>query len=134
MCATTCKRERGNRGPQNAEELFDMRHSQLRNVIERIFGVMKARYKIITYPRPFRMKSQVRVVAALCVLHNILDDFNEEEDSAVDNAPIAAPEDESASDVSDHIYSISTTDVQQAARKRNDIAQAMWNDYYARRQ
>ena len=60
---------RGNRGPQNAQELYNMRHSQLRNVIERIFSVMKARFKILTHPCPFRMKSQVRVVAALCVLH-----------------------------------------------------------------
>ena len=89
-----------------------MRHSQLRNVIERISGVMKARYKIITYPCLFQMKLQVCVVAAFCVLHNILDDFNGEEESAVDNAAIAAPEDERAGDVSDHIYSISTTKVQ----------------------
>ena len=47
----------GSHGPQSAEELFNLRHSQLRNVIERIFGVMKARYKILTYPRPFQMKA-----------------------------------------------------------------------------
>jgi len=29
------------KGPQNARELFNHRHSSLRNVIERTFGVLK---------------------------------------------------------------------------------------------
>ena len=41
---------------------------------------MKARYKILIYPRPFKMKAQIRVVAPLCVLHNILGTFGEEEE------------------------------------------------------
>ena len=30
-----------NQKPENAKELFNLRHSSLRNVIERIFGVLK---------------------------------------------------------------------------------------------
>jgi len=33
-------------GPQNAKELFNHRHSSLRNVIERTFGVMRKRFLI----------------------------------------------------------------------------------------
>ena len=29
------------RGPENVEELFNHHHSSLRNVIERVFGVLK---------------------------------------------------------------------------------------------
>ena len=54
-----------------------MRHSQLRNVMERIFGVMKAGYKILTHRRPSRMESHVRVIITLCVLHNILNYYYE---------------------------------------------------------
>ena len=39
--------ERGNRRPQNKEELFNLRHSSLRNVIERTFGVLKKRFGIL---------------------------------------------------------------------------------------
>lgn len=60
--------------PQNKEELFNLRHCKLRNVIERVFGVLKRRFKILTTknPRPLCMKAQVRVVSVLTLLHNIL--------------------------------------------------------------
>lgn len=32
--------------PQNKEELFNLRHAQLRNAIERILGVVKCRFPI----------------------------------------------------------------------------------------
>jgi len=40
-------KEYSRRGPQDARELFNHRHSSLENVIERIFGVMKKRFSII---------------------------------------------------------------------------------------
>ena len=33
---------------ENAREVFNLRHSSLRNAIERIFGVLKKRFPIIT--------------------------------------------------------------------------------------
>jgi hypothetical protein len=48
---------KGSRRPQNKEELFNLRHAKLRNVIERIFRVMKARFKILTLLRAFKMKA-----------------------------------------------------------------------------
>ena len=69
-----------NKRPQNKEELFNLRHAKLRNVVERIFGVMKARFKILTIPRAFKLSAQARVVIALCTLHNILLSFNNKED------------------------------------------------------
>jgi hypothetical protein len=86
---------KGSRRPQNKEELFNLHYAKLRNVIERIFRVMKARFKILTLLRAFKMKAQAQVVAALCVMHNVLvsiqeennlrevDDIEEEEDEAV---------------------------------------------------
>ena len=35
------------KGPKNAKELFNLRHSSLRNVIERIFGVLKRQWQIL---------------------------------------------------------------------------------------
>src|SRR5689334_19273528 len=41
--------------PQNAKELFNLRHAQLRNVIERIFGVLKKRFAILNTPMQYPM-------------------------------------------------------------------------------
>ena len=72
--------ERSKARPKITKEPFNLRHAQLRNIVERIFGVLKERFKILTLPRFFKMDSQVKVVAALCVLHNILVNITEEDD------------------------------------------------------
>ncbi len=36
--------------PANKEELFNLRHAQLRNVVERVFGVFKQRFAILNAP------------------------------------------------------------------------------------
>ena len=63
-----------------------------------------------------------------------MNDFDEEEQVAADESAIAALKNESAGDDAEHIYNISTAEVQSAVIKRNAIAEAMWNDYCARRQ
>jgi hypothetical protein len=62
--------EYGARSPQNARELFNLRHSSLRVVVERAFGDLKNRFKILYY-KPFQpYKTQVNLVLACCILHN----------------------------------------------------------------
>ena len=62
------------RGPENAEELFNHRHSSLRNVIERTFGVLKKRFPIISgMTEPFFPVDTVsEIILACCILHNYL--------------------------------------------------------------
>jgi len=63
-------REYGTRNPQNLRELFNLRHSALRVFIERAFGALKNRFKIL-YNKPFHpYKTQVKLVIACCILHN----------------------------------------------------------------
>jgi len=45
-------REYGARSPQNPRELFNLRHSSLRVTVERAFGALKNRFKIL-YNKPF---------------------------------------------------------------------------------
>jgi len=62
------------RGPQNAKELFNHRHSSLRNVIEKTFGVLKKRFPIIasgTEPH-YDVDNMTQIVLACCILHNFL--------------------------------------------------------------
>jgi hypothetical protein len=121
---------KGGRRPQNKEELFNLRHAKLRNVIERIFGVMKARFKILTQLRAFKMKAQARVVAALCIIHNVLVNIQEEEDLG-EADDVEEEEDEDAQEYQSYI--ITARESRRAAAKRDEIAQAMWNDYQTRK-
>ncbi|WVZ62915.1 hypothetical protein U9M48_012606, partial [Paspalum notatum var. saurae] len=63
-------REFGTRRPQNARELFNLRHSAVRVTVERAFGALKNRFKIL-YNKPFHpYPTQVKLVLACCILHN----------------------------------------------------------------
>lgn len=58
--------------PRNRKELFNLRHAMLRNVVERIFGVVKRRFRILLLPPEYAMGIQVRIPPALCLVHNII--------------------------------------------------------------
>ena len=63
-------REYGVKSPQNPRELFNLRHSSLRVIVERAFGALKNRFRIL-YNKPFHpCKTQVKLVLACCILHN----------------------------------------------------------------
>ena len=70
-----------NRGPTKEEEWFNYRHSLLRNVIERCFGVLKARFLILRdMPYDFSVKTQKYIPTACCAIHNFtrMHDENDE--------------------------------------------------------
>ncbi|XP_042477251.1 putative nuclease HARBI1 [Macadamia integrifolia] len=67
--------------PSDKKELFNLRHSQLRNVIERSFGLLKSRFKILKNQPEYPFKTQARIVLACVLLHNhILTQNNVEEE------------------------------------------------------
>ncbi|CAL5406686.1 unnamed protein product [Camellia sinensis] len=45
------------RQPRNKKQMFNYRHSSLRNVIERCFGVLKARFPILRDMPPYSTKT-----------------------------------------------------------------------------
>jgi hypothetical protein len=62
--------EWGNNPVQN-EELFNFRHSSLRVTVERAFGALKRRFKILDDATPFfPCPTQVDIVVACCIIHN----------------------------------------------------------------
>ena len=61
-----------NEKPQNSKELFNLRHSSLRNVVERIFGVLKRKYRILQTPSEYSMDTQTRIILACTGLHNFV--------------------------------------------------------------
>ncbi|KAH6786904.1 hypothetical protein C2S52_006456 [Perilla frutescens var. hirtella] len=58
--------------PTTAEEFFNMKHSSARNVIERLFGLIKNRWAILRSPSYYPIKIQNRIIMACCLLHNFI--------------------------------------------------------------
>jgi hypothetical protein len=70
------------RNPENMKELFNLRHSSLRTIVERAFGVLKWRFAILRNGRRgFSIRTQINIVYACVALHNWLNiyggDFEE---------------------------------------------------------
>ena len=112
---------RGNRRPQNYNELYNLRHSSLRNAVERSFGIIKKRFPILTTMTSYPMEIQVDLVVKSCfMIHNFIrlnqgyedefDIWNEEPDRTGNN------------------YA-DEQNVQIAENLREEIAQQMWADY-----
>uniref|UniRef100_A0A453H7V7 Uncharacterized protein n=1 Tax=Aegilops tauschii subsp. strangulata TaxID=200361 RepID=A0A453H7V7_AEGTS len=60
--------------PQMAKELYNLRHSRARNVVERTFGLWKKKWSILRTQSFFDIKDQIQIINACCVLHNFARD------------------------------------------------------------
>jgi hypothetical protein len=118
--------------------LFNLRHSSLRNAIERIFGVLKKRFPILKKQLEYDYDIQVQLVNALCCLHNFIrrEGNGTEIDifGMLDDEELQAESDQSEDcgyaparhrDVTDR-------EKRMAKTMRDRIAQDMWNQYIAR--
>jgi hypothetical protein len=113
--------------PVNKEELYNLRHASARNVVERIFGVLKRRFVILTHPPEYSMEIQARIPPALAATHNFIRDHDGEEifdfDDPIDPQP--------------GFYGVLgngpawRAEVVRATSKRDHIASAMWRSYQA---
>ncbi|PKU66340.1 hypothetical protein MA16_Dca015245 [Dendrobium catenatum] len=54
------------------QELYNHRHSQLRNVVKMTFGIWKERFKVLTHMPQFPLTIQADIVLACAVLHNFI--------------------------------------------------------------
>ncbi|KAF7972769.1 hypothetical protein HWV62_16922 [Athelia sp. TMB] len=114
--------------PRSREELFNLRHASARNVIERIFGVLKRRYRILSIAPEFNLGIQSRIPCALAAVHNFIRAHDQElEDDIIDDSDDNRrggwdDPDEEAS------YRESAINEEPSAL-RDSIAQAMWEEY-----
>ena len=58
--------------PTTPKEIFNMRHSSARNVIERCFGILKARWEILKDNSYYPIEIKNRIIMACCLLHNYI--------------------------------------------------------------
>jgi hypothetical protein len=70
---------RSRRSYANYKELFNHRYAILRNHIERVIGVVKKRFPILKVRTHYPTESQVKILAAVVVFHNIIRRSNGEE-------------------------------------------------------
>ena len=72
------------RRPLTREERFNHAHAQLRNVIERAYGVLKARFPILKQMAPFPFVVQRDVVVACFAVHNFIRKYNIDDELFMD--------------------------------------------------
>jgi hypothetical protein len=122
--------------PANYKELYNLRHTSARNVVERIFGVIKHRWTILTRPPHYDMKVQAKIPSALVTLHNFIPEHDETDldrwiidEQAQDNLPGSRWEQEIDFGCLASSARVSAAEKRQAETMRDDIAKAMWDDY-----
>jgi hypothetical protein len=67
-------RHRRERAPQGKYEMVNYLHSSLRNVIERAFGVLKQKWRILKAMPSFSPRTQKHIIIACMALHNFIRD------------------------------------------------------------
>ena len=106
--------------PRTAQELFNLRHSSLRVTIERAFGALKNRWKILDQ-KPFHsFPTQVKFVLACCILHNWILQWGV--DKHVPNEEDVEPD-----DVVSNGHGVESFDNEGWKNKRLEWAQEMWD-------
>lgn len=116
--------------PRNAKELFNHRHSCLRNAIQKSFEVLRRRFPILKVAPQYAFHIQRDIVIAACVLHNLI--RREERNDWLFAAAAAAegPSSEDLPDLEDGPEMLaSPVEGQIASSLRDFIATAMWNDF-----
>lgn len=58
--------------PQDPEELFNLRHAQARNVVERIFGLFKRKFALMEAAPEYTIEMQAMFIPALGGIHNFI--------------------------------------------------------------
>ena len=118
----------------NAKELFNLCHAQARNVIERIFGVLKQRSRILLLPPHYQLYFQARIPAALCALQNFIQEIDQNE-GAIPTDPYQAaytpfPSDVNNDDSSGFIAEDEEEEGDSEVKlRRKNIANKMWKSY-----
>ena len=116
---------------QTKKELFNLRHS-LRNAIERVFDIMKRRFRILRTAFEHSIRTQVGLIYALTGLNNFIHQHNNGILDGIDSE-VTTEEAEVSDNVEDNDNSDDLDRVERGDKfmnaKREDIAIRMWVQY-----
>nr|XP_043624682.1 protein ALP1-like [Erigeron canadensis] len=119
--------------PTTPKEFYNMKHSSARNVIERCFGLLKGRWKILKDNSFYPIDTNIRIIMACCFLHNYIrqeieDDPQEMEDD-VDEGTGDGDGDGVGYGEEDNISSVETSN--KWTTFRNNLANTMFESWNA---
>ncbi|XP_076889545.1 uncharacterized protein LOC143540337 [Bidens hawaiensis] len=121
-------KEYSTRAPQNAKELFSLRHASLRNAIERASGVLKKSFPIIrsTSEPLYYCETQSDIFLSCCILNNFLleEDRDRDLEDEVKQEVLHGPQEEEGHNAR-NVHDGST----EYEQLRNSIATNMWTNY-----
>ncbi|XP_059654788.1 protein ALP1-like [Cornus florida] len=113
---------RRSRPPRGRKEVFNHRHSSLRNIIERCFGLLKMRFAILKAMPPYKFSTQVLIVMVCCTLHNFIRNQHQPDDLFDgDDLPQSDGEDD---EIVEHVPPAQRLEMDQLC---NTIADRIWN-------
>ena len=122
--------------PRTKEELFNLRHAQLQNAIERAFGVLRHRFRILNTAPEYSLDIQAQLILVLCALHNFIRHrANGEDDEFYRelNVPLEGSDQESGggvTGVNDQTQQSGyKLDTREMILDRDQRATKMWIDY-----
>ena len=118
--------------PNNKEKLFNLRHASARNVIKRIFGVLKRHFWILLLAPEYSMEIQACLPVALASIHNFIQihDSDEAQTVKLDNANEHGGVGTGGSDSLDCEDGVEADGgLHEAQIFHDNIAELMWNDY-----
>jgi hypothetical protein len=120
--------------PQTPQELFNLRHSSARNVIERIFGVIKTQFQVIATGCKYDIAIQVKVIIVMTFLHNFIRVTDPADNRLnMDGLDGSNSLDNQQPETLDygflHNSGITRAESSRASIKRDEIAMNMWTDY-----
>ncbi|CAI0388501.1 unnamed protein product [Linum tenue] len=119
-------KEWGVNPPETAEEFYNMKHSSARNVIERIFGILKMRWAILRDSSWFAPREVARIVVACCIIHNFI-----KREQGADQFERTYQDEEPEHHPSTEVETIDTCSMHPCpewTQYRNQIAISMWEN------
>jgi hypothetical protein len=111
-------KEYSSNSPTNPMELFNLRHSTLRSIVERCIGRVKRRWAIFKGQSELAPKLFCKAIVVACLLHNFLEECRDR-----------YSEDETDSDFDQRGMLNANLDYPDASTWRTEIAQVMWDEY-----
>lgn len=114
--------------PVCKEELYNLRHAEARNVVERIFGVIKKRWAILTNPPQLDIELQARILPGLAAIHNLI--MKHDPTDLQDFGEVHDPEPGYVQDFGSLAEGpTSRAEKARADARRDRIAENMWESY-----
>ena len=117
--------------PKNMQESFNRSHSSLRSAIERSFGILKKRWKILTRMPKYSVETQHDIIIAAFALHNYI--RNNDKEDMVFTTFEQHPDYMGCDELRDVRGSVTNNEgtssgtSNEMKKIRNDIAKSIWN-------